>query len=57
MGAVAELLGEARQRLRQAGLPSDSVDWDALLDGALPELVRAGDSTTPRAILDAAAPG
>ncbi len=30
-------------RLRRAGAPTDSVDWVGLLDGPLPDLVRAGD--------------
>jgi siroheme synthase-like protein len=57
MGTVAQLLGEARQRLRQAGVPSDSVDWVRVLDGPLPELVRAGRLDNARAILAATAPG
>ena len=57
MGTVAQLLGEARQRLRHAGLPSDSVDWVRVLDGALPELVRAGQLDNARAILAATTPG
>ena len=57
MGTVAQLLGEARERLRQAGLPSDSVDWVRVLDGVLPELVRAGQLDDARAILAATAPG
>ena len=43
LGTLAQLLGEARERLRAAGVRSDSVDWVALLDGPLPELVRSGD--------------
>jgi siroheme synthase-like protein len=43
IGILAKLLGEARARLKQEGRPSDSVDWRKLLDGPLPELVRAGD--------------
>ena len=53
-GAVAELFGEARERLRLAGRRSDSVDWAALLDGPLLELVRAGDLDNARAIVAAA---
>jgi siroheme synthase-like protein len=52
VGALAELLGEARARLLQAGLRSDSVDWRQLLEGPLPELVRAGDLDGARAIVD-----
>jgi len=43
IGILAQLLGEARARLKREGRPSDSVDWRRLLDGPLPELVRAGD--------------
>ena len=50
-GAVAELFGEARARLRLDGRRSDSVDWAALLDGPLLELVRAGDLDNARAIV------
>lgn len=51
LGALAELLGEARARLQRAGRPSDSVDWGALLDGPLPEFVRSGDIDSARAIV------
>ena len=54
VGTLAELLGEARQHLREAGVRSDSVDWAGLLDGPLPELVRAGDVDAARAIVTAA---
>ncbi len=53
-GVVAQLFGEARQRLRLAGRRSDSVDWAALLDGPLLEAVRAGDTDNARAIVTAA---
>jgi siroheme synthase (precorrin-2 oxidase/ferrochelatase) len=53
-GAVAQLFGEARERLRLAGRRSDSVDWAALLDGPLLDLVRAGDWDNARAIVAAA---
>jgi len=53
-GALAALIGEARERLRRAGRPSDSVDWSALLDGPLPDLVRAGDWDNAQAIVAAA---
>jgi siroheme synthase-like protein len=52
VGALAELLGEVRARLLEAGLRSDSVDWRQLLDGPLPELARAGDLDEARAIVD-----
>jgi len=53
-GALAALIGEARERLRRAGRPSDSVDWAALLDGPLLDLVRAGDWDNALAIVAAA---
>ena len=52
VGALAGLLGEARARLLQAGLGSDSVQWRQLLDGPLLELVRAGDLDDARAIVE-----
>ncbi len=54
LGPLAELLAEARTRLRGAGQQSDSVDWGALLDGPLPELVRSGDIDEARALVAAA---
>ena len=53
-GAVAQLFGEARERLKLAGRRSDTVDWAALLDGPLLEVVRAGDWDTARRIVAAA---
>jgi len=53
-GALAALIGEARERLRRDGRPSDSVDWAALLDGPLLDLVRAGDWDNALAIVAAA---
>jgi precorrin-2 dehydrogenase / sirohydrochlorin ferrochelatase len=51
LGALAELLGEARHRLMAEGRPTTSVDWAAILDGPLPELVRGGDIDGARALL------
>ncbi|HEX4162944.1 MAG TPA: bifunctional precorrin-2 dehydrogenase/sirohydrochlorin ferrochelatase [Acidimicrobiales bacterium] len=53
-GALAALIGEARETLRRVGRPSDSVDWAALLDGPLPDLVRAGDWDNAQAIVASA---
>jgi precorrin-2 dehydrogenase/sirohydrochlorin ferrochelatase len=53
-GALATLIGEARETLRRVGRPSDSVDWAALLDGPLPDLVRAGDWDNAQAIVASA---
>ena len=54
LGVLAQLLGEGRERLQRAGLRSDSVDWTAILDGPLPELVRSGDVDNARAIVTSA---
>lgn len=54
VGALAQMLGEARAHLIHAGLPSDAVDWVALLDGPLPDLVAAGDLDNAQAIVAAA---
>ena len=54
LGDLATLLAEARARLRGEGTRSDAVDWQALLDGPLPELVRSGDFDNARATIHAA---
>ncbi len=54
LGDLALLLGEGREDLKRGGLRSDSVDWAAILDGPLPELVRSGDVDNARAIIDSA---
>jgi len=40
--ALAHVLEDARQELRANGRSTESVDWQAALDGVLPELVAAG---------------
>jgi precorrin-2 dehydrogenase/sirohydrochlorin ferrochelatase len=57
LGALVALISEARAELQRTGRPSDSVDWVALLDGPLLDLVRAGDWDNARAIVEAALPG
>lgn len=54
LGALAELLEEARRRLAAEGRSTEDVDWPALLDGPLPELVRRSDLDAARALLAAA---
>jgi siroheme synthase-like protein len=54
LGTLAEVLAEARLRLREAGGRSDSVDWAKLLDGPLPDVVRSGDLDNARAIVRSA---
>jgi siroheme synthase-like protein len=53
-GTLAQLLGDAREQLKRAGVPSDAVDWVGLLDGPLPDLVGSGDVDNARAIVTAA---
>jgi len=54
LGALAELLGRARQSVHDAGRSTEMVDWVALLDGSLPELVHAGRMDEARALVEAA---
>ena len=51
LGSLAILLEEARHDLRARGLGTGTVDWRALLDGPLPELVGAGDLEAARQLL------
>jgi siroheme synthase-like protein len=51
LGILADLLSEARYRLKRAGRPSNSVDWSSLLDGPLLDLVRTGDLDGARAMV------
>lgn len=54
LAELAQLLGQARQQLRAAGVSTESVDWAALLDGPLPELVRSGRLDEARSLLESA---
>ena len=54
LDTLAELLSEGRDRLRAAGVRSDTVDWVRLLEGPLPDLVRSGDVDRAREIVTAA---
>src|ERR1700728_482212 len=54
LGALAELLEQGRDALRAVGRPTKAVDWTALLDGELPELVRAGRLDEARCSINAA---
>ena len=51
LGDLAGLLDEARRRLQAAGRPTASVDWPAVLDGPLPQLVRDGRLDEARQLL------
>ncbi|HZU79559.1 MAG TPA: hypothetical protein VE991_06550, partial [Acidimicrobiales bacterium] len=54
VGALAELLGEARTRLRAEGRSTEEVDWRALLDGPVPALVASGRVAEARSMLSEA---
>lgn len=52
VGRLGLLLEEARRRLQAQGRPTASVDWTAVLDGPLPDLVRAGRLEEARDLLE-----
>jgi len=54
LGELAELLAEARARLKARTGRSDGVDWGALLDGSLPTLVANGRIDEARRLLEEA---
>ena len=54
IGMLAQILGEARAHMKEAGRSTESVDWHQLLDGPLLELVRRGDIDGARATVQAA---
>jgi siroheme synthase-like protein len=57
LGVMADLLEVARQRMKAQGRPTTEVDWQAVLDGPLPDLVRAGRLDEARALLAGLVPG
>ncbi|HTT87053.1 MAG TPA: bifunctional precorrin-2 dehydrogenase/sirohydrochlorin ferrochelatase, partial [Acidimicrobiales bacterium] len=57
LGHLAALLDEGRRRLKERGAHTESVDWAALLEGPLPDLVRRGELDGARGIVDAAVEG
>jgi siroheme synthase-like protein len=54
LGELAELLGQARRSLHDAGKSTEDVDWASLLDGPLPSLVRDGQHAEACALIEAA---
>ncbi|HMD45442.1 MAG TPA: bifunctional precorrin-2 dehydrogenase/sirohydrochlorin ferrochelatase [Acidimicrobiales bacterium] len=54
VGVLAGLLDEARRRVAAEGRPTEAVDWQAILDGPLPDLVAAGHLDEAKALLAAA---
>jgi siroheme synthase-like protein len=57
LAPLASLLDDARQRIHSRGASTETVDWEALLDGPLPGLVRLGNLDEARLILQAAVDG
>ncbi len=51
---LTALLEEARSELRHRGQPTDALDWEAILDGPLRDLVCAGQIVEARALLASA---
>jgi hypothetical protein len=51
---LASLLDDARRRIHARQASTETVDWEALLDGPLPALVRQGNLDEARLLLDAA---
>ncbi|MHB8681622.1 MAG: precorrin-2 dehydrogenase/sirohydrochlorin ferrochelatase family protein [Acidimicrobiales bacterium] len=51
MGALAELLGEARRAVQEEGRSTESIDWRTLLEGELPRLVADGRLEEARALV------
>jgi precorrin-2 dehydrogenase/sirohydrochlorin ferrochelatase len=52
IGELADLLAEARQRLKARGSSTAAVNWRALLDGDLPGLVSEGRIEEARSLLE-----
>jgi len=57
VAVLAELLWEARRRLKAAGVSTESIEWTALLDQQVVPLVRQGRIDEARAVLDRLVPG
>jgi siroheme synthase-like protein len=51
LAVLADLLGEGRRRVQEAGRPTGSVEWDDLLDRQLVPLVEAGRIDEARAVV------
>ncbi len=52
LGDLAALLEEGRRRVHDQGRSTEAIDWRAVLDGPLPEMVRQGRMDEARAALD-----
>jgi precorrin-2 dehydrogenase/sirohydrochlorin ferrochelatase len=56
-GDLARLLAAARARLQQSGRSTEEVDWNSLLDGVVPGLVREGRLDEATALIEDAVAG
>jgi siroheme synthase-like protein len=54
VGQLAALLSDARAAVKASGRSTEDIDWAALLDGSLPDLVRQGRITEATALLERA---
>jgi siroheme synthase-like protein len=54
VGALAEILEAARRKVQASGRSTESIDWQAILDGPLPAMVREGRLDEARRLLDEA---
>jgi precorrin-2 dehydrogenase len=54
VGQLALVLSAARARVKAAGRSTEDIDWAALLDGPLPDLVRQGRIEEATALIDGA---
>lgn len=52
LGQLAEILDDARRRIHARGASTETVDWQALLDGPLPDLVRRERLDEARLLVD-----
>ncbi|HEY7947627.1 MAG TPA: bifunctional precorrin-2 dehydrogenase/sirohydrochlorin ferrochelatase [Acidimicrobiales bacterium] len=54
LGPLAALLDDARGRIHARGASTETIDWQTLLDGPLPDLVRQGKVAEAQELLDRA---
>ncbi len=54
LGALAEMLGQARAALKADGRSTETIDWATLLDGPLPGLVADGQLEAARDLISSA---
>jgi siroheme synthase-like protein len=54
LGPLASLLDEARERIHARGASTETVDWEALLEGPMPAMVRQGNLDGARVLLETA---